>query len=189
MGVREQMDYGKAYRENRMQAAQWILNHPESFQEVLEIGFENHPELSHRAWWAFEFACLERLDLLYPHFDYFFQNLGSVKGDSSVRPIAHISEVIVLHYYKKKDETLQKIFLQKHKESLTEVCFDWLITDQKVACQARAMLCLYYLGKELNWIHNELKVILERNIPMGSAGYKNRAAKILSALNNDSRLH
>lgn len=182
MGVREQMNYGKAYRENRMRAAQWILNHPETLKEVLDIGFENHPELSHRAWWAFEFVCLERLDLLYPHFDYFFENISRVKGDSSVRPLAHVSEEIVLRYFKKKEETIQHIFSKKHKEQLTEVCFDWLISDQKVACQARAMVCLYYLGKETDWVHPELKMILQRNFSTGTAGYKNRAEKILRAI-------
>lgn len=186
MNLREVLDYGKAYRANRMKAAQWILEHPKSFEEVLHIGFEQHPELSHRAWWAFEFVCLEQLELLYPYFDLFFESLHTVKGDSSVRPLAHIGEVIVLNYYKKKDTTLQKVFLQRHKEQLTEVCFDWLISEQKVACQARAMLCLYYLGTEMDWVHPELKSILERNLPQGSAGYKNRASKILTLLKGPS---
>lgn len=185
MTLREQLDYGKAYRANRMQAAQWVLHHPKSFEELLQIGFENHPELSHRAWWAFEFVCLDRLELLYPHFDYFFENLHTVKGDSLVRPLAHIGEVIVLKNYKSKSKKLQALFSKKHKERLTEVCFDWLITDQKVACQARAMLCLYYLGTEFDWIHPELKSILERSIPSGSAGYKNRGGKILALLKDN----
>ncbi len=182
MSLREILDYGKAYRANRMGAAQWVLEHPETFQELLQIGFENHPELSHRAWWAFEFVCLEKLELLYPHFDYFFERLSTVEGDGSVRPLAHIGEVIVLKNYKSKSSVLQKIFQKRHKEQLTEVCFDWLISDQKVACQARAMLCLYFLGTEIDWIHPELRSILERSIPTGSAGYKNRGGKILEWL-------
>lgn len=182
MDLESVLDYGKAYRENRMRAAQWVLEHPESFPKLLEIGFSQYPEKAHKALWAFEFVCLERPEILYPHFDIFFSRLGHVTGDSSVRPLAHICEKIVIDYYKKKNSDVKKNFLKPHKEQLTEVCFDWLITDQKVACQARAMVCLYFLGTEFDWIHTELRAILERNLHQGSAGYKNRAEKILSKI-------
>ena len=67
---------------------------------------------------------------------------------------------------------------------MAECCFDWLISDQKVACQVRAMTSLYYLGTEFNWIHPELKTIIEQNIHQGSAGYKARGKKIIQLINN-----
>ncbi|MGB0788706.1 MAG: adenylosuccinate lyase, partial [Marinirhabdus sp.] len=71
---------------------------------------------------------------------------------------------------------------QKHKETMTENCFDWLITPQKVACQARAMTALYFLGTEMAWVHPELKTIIETNLHKGSAGYQNRGAKTIEKI-------
>ena len=59
----------------------------------------------------------------------------------------------------------------KTKEAIIEVCFDWLITNQKVACQAYSMDALYLLGTEIKWVHPELKIILEQNIHNQSAAY------------------
>lgn len=176
------LTYTDAARKNRLQAALWVLKHPETFEELLQFAFKNDPEISHKANWVLEFVCLEKLELLFPHLDYFFEKLPSVKEDSSVRPLAHICELLCIQYYKEKESAFQKYFSEKHKETLIEVCFDWLITQQKVACEVRAMTCLYELGTEKDWIHPELKTVLEQNIHSSSAGYKSRGRKILQKL-------
>ena len=120
--------------------------------------------------------------LLYPHFDYFFEMLPKAKLDQVVRPLAHICERLCLAYYKRRYPEVRSKLSEAHKLTMTECSFDWLITDQKVACQVRAMTCLYYLGTEFDWIHPELKQILEDNIHKGSAGYKSRAKKTLEQI-------
>ncbi|KAA3623236.1 MAG: hypothetical protein DWP94_06430 [Flavobacterium sp.] len=177
-----QLNYQKAYRENRLKAAQWVLAHPHTFRQLLTYCFEDPTELSYKAAWAFEFVYLEEPALLYPHFQYFFNKLPSVKMDQILRPMAHVCEMICIKYYKKQEPAIREHFSKENKNTLTECAFDWLITDQKVACQVRAMTCLYYLGTEFNWIHPELKQILESNIHKGSAGYKSRARKTLEQI-------
>ncbi|MBX2829046.1 MAG: adenylosuccinate lyase [Flavobacteriaceae bacterium] len=182
-GLLEHISYAKAYRENRMNGALWVLDHPETFRELLEYVFnDKQDELSHKAAWVMEFVFLKQPSLLYPHFDYYFESISKVKKDQSVRPLANLCEKICLAYYKKRDPQIKEVLSPTHKEQMIETCFDWMITDQKVACQARAMTCLYYLGTEYDWIHPELEQIIERNIPMGSAGYKNRGSKILAKI-------
>ncbi|WP_203292825.1 adenylosuccinate lyase [Luteirhabdus pelagi] len=177
-----QISYAKAYRENRLGAAKWVLANPETFGELLEYCYDDDDERAYKATWVLEFVCKEKLDLLYPHFDYFFEHLHTLTTDQSLRPMAHICEMIVLQYYKKKETSIQKCFTPSHKQKMTECCFDWLISDQKVACQVRAMTCLQYLGAEIDWVHPELKNILQQNLPTGSAGYKSRGKKILKSL-------
>ena len=53
-------------------------------------------------------------------------------------------------------------------------CFDWLITNQKVAAEAYAMETLYLLGTEIDWIHSELVIIIEQHINTKTAAYKAR---------------
>ena len=60
--------------------------------------------------------------------------------------------------------------------------FDWLIGNHKVAAQAYSMTCLLLLGEKFDWIHPELKMILEQNYAVGSAAYKARARMTLAKL-------
>ena len=180
--LKKQLSYHRAYRANRLKAAHWVIDHPSCIPELLRYCFEDRSELSYKAAWAFEFVFIEDPGYLYPYFDYFFEKLPLVKLDQIVRPMAHICERLCIRYYKKKDPELHKYLKEDHKLIMTECSFDWLITDQKVACQVRAMTCLVYLGTEYDWIHPELKQILQERIHTGSAGYKSRAKKTLEQI-------
>ena len=179
----KQINYAKAYRKSRLDAAQWVLENKESFPELLEFCFaESQGDISHKATWVLEFVCLKELPLLYPHLDGYFERLPRVKKDQSLRPLAHICELITIEYYKKKTPEIQTFFSETHKTIMTECCFDWLITDQKVACQVRAMTSLYFLGTEFDWIHPELTQIIEQNIHSGSGAYKARGKHTLASI-------
>lgn len=176
------LSYEKAYRESRLSAATWVLEHPQYFPELLRYTMEPHKRLSVQASWALEFVYMKRPEELWAEMDYFFDNLEKPVNDSIVRPISHICEMLCISYYKKRDPALAACFTQAHREKLVDVAFDWLITDQKVACEVRAMTCLYYLGTEFDWIHQELEAILLRKIPTGSGGYKSRGRKTLEQI-------
>lgn len=178
----QHINYDKAYRKNRLGAAQWVLANPEYMEELLQYCFIEDKVLAKKATWVLEFVCREQLLLLYPHLDYFFEHLPQAQGDGALRAVGLICELLTLQYYKKKDKVLLPLFTTAHKEVMTECCFDWMITNQKVACQARAMLALYWLGTETDWIHPELQIIIHKNLPTGSAGYINRGQKILSKI-------
>jgi hypothetical protein len=176
------LDYTTATRTNRQKASQWVLEHPETFPGLLELSFNVTGDISQKAAWVVEFICREQLAYLYPHLDYFFENLPGATKDQIVRPMAHLCELLSRAYYKKKDPQLLCLLTETHKTHMTECSFDWLISDQKVACQVRAMTALYLLGTEFDWIHPELEEILEQNIHIGSAGYKARGRSVLSQI-------
>ncbi len=67
---------------------------------------------------------------------------------------------------------------------MIEAGFDWLISNQKVAVKAYTMEMLYLFGKNQDWVHNELKLIIQQNIPKESSAYLARGKKILSWINN-----
>ena len=66
---------------------------------------------------------------------------------------------------------------------MIEVGFDWLIGNQKVAVKVYAMEMLFLLGKNIDWVRQELQLIIELNITKESAAYKARGKKILSLIN------
>lgn len=178
----QQLNYEKAYRDNRLRAAHWVLAHLNTFPELLAYCFKDDSRLSYKAVWVLEFVCREDLSVLYPHLDYFFTHLPKAKLDQAVRPLSFMCELLAIAYYKKKDPKLMGVFTAEHKNVMTESSFDWLISDQKVACQVRAMTALFYLGTEYDWIHPELNQIIRERMHLGSAGYKSRGRRILELI-------
>tara|TARA_R100000935_G_scaffold42923_1_gene65237 strand:- start:58002 stop:58592 length:591 start_codon:yes stop_codon:yes gene_type:complete len=183
----QQISYEKAYRENRLKAANWVLEHPETLEELLQFCFHEDTKLATKATWVLEFVCRKNIQLIFPYLDFIFEKLPAAKSDGQVRSFGLICELITIGYYQKKQKEYREALTQKHKEVMTECCFDWMITNQKVACQARAMTALYFLGTEAAWIHPELASIIQQNLSEGSAGYVNRGQKTLDLISACSK--
>ena len=183
----QQISYEKAYRKNRLKAANWVLEHPETLEELLQFCFNEDTKLATKATWVLEFVCRKDIVLIFPFLDFIFEKLPTATSDGQVRSFGLICELITIGYYQKKMKKYREALTQKHKEVMTECCFDWMITNQKVACQARAMTALYFLGTETAWIHPELAIIIQQNLPNGTAGYKSRGQKTLESISAFSK--
>src|SRR5690606_29436303 len=132
--------------------------------------------------WIIEMMCIENLSLLYPHLDLFLSISSKVYKNQAVRPLAKVCELITENYYSKNSHPIQKIVTLKQREQLTEICFDWLISSQKVAAKAYAMQCLYFLGKDFDWIHPELRIYIKKEFPAQLPAFKARAKNVLRLL-------
>ncbi|MDP5062912.1 MAG: adenylosuccinate lyase, partial [Maribacter sp.] len=89
---------------------------------------------------------------------------------------------LVLDQFSKKSvKSIQKL-TTNHLNTITEVAFDWLIGDYKVAPKAYSMTTLLLIGSTISWIHPELQQILKQNYESGSAAYKARARMTLKVL-------
>ncbi len=174
------LSFHRASRKAREDAAKWVLQHPKSITNLLQICFQEKKTLSHKAAWVLEIVCENNLTLLQPHKTCFLINIKGLQDDQANRPYSKICFWLVKAHYKTQDFLLTKA----EKQLLTEICFDWLITNQKVACEVFAMQSLLLLGNEFEWIYPELKTILEQNIPHKSTAYKSRALKCIDAIKN-----
>jgi hypothetical protein len=126
--------------------------------------------------------CGEQLEAMIPYLNNFTENIHKVHLDSAVRPVAKVCEYLVTAYYSKSENAIQTALNSEHKERIIEACFDWMINDEKIAPKAYAMNTLYLLGNDTDWIHPELKLILERDYQMQSSGFKARARHILKKI-------
>ena len=63
-----------------------------------------------------------------------------------------------------------------------EICFQLLLGDDPTGVKMFAMCVLHSITKELPELNNEFRVVLEDQLPYGTAGFKNRARKILAEL-------
>lgn len=179
--LKVQLDYVNASRECRSKMADEILSDPMLFRPLLEIALETHSDVGSRACWIVEFAFKKNPEILYPHLDYFTHGLGDLKEESSIRPMAKICELLTLSHYTGAQST-GALLSPQHRERITAACFDWLISAEKVAPKAYSMQTLALLGRDIEWIHPELKAVLEQGYASGSAGYKARARRILKNL-------
>jgi len=172
-----------AHKKSRLEVSNWVIENPKHFKELLNYCFKIDEDISYKAAWILEMVCEKKLTLLFPHFDMFFKNLPKISKDQAVRPLSKICLFLTERHYKKRNILLDL----KYKEAISECCFDWLITNQKVATEAYAMRSLYFLGIEFDWIHPELKVIIEQNIPVKSAAYKARGRMTLEEIEKHKR--
>ncbi len=170
-------------REKRAQLANLIVSNPKLLPDLLEICALVDEEVSCRAAWGLEYMCKTNINEILPYLDQLLTIMPKVYKHPAVRPMAKIVELLMILYYQKKDAVIQQSVTHLHREKITEIGFDWLITDQKVAVKAYTMTSLYLLGTEFDWIHAELKTLLENNYSTGSAAYKARSRMILKKLN------
>ncbi|MCK8523534.1 adenylosuccinate lyase [Aquimarina sp. D1M17] len=169
-------------REQRGSFANLITSRPQLLPELLQICSRVDEEVSCRAAWGLEFLCKKNIEAILPFLDELVVLVPKVYKDPAVRPMAKIYEYLTLAYYTQKKSKVRQYLSQTHREQMAEACFDWLITNQKVAPQAYSMTSLYLLGTEFDWIHPELKITLENNYSTGSAAYKARSRMILKKL-------
>lgn len=171
-----------SYREIRERYAMHILSDQNLFLPLLNIAFDVDNKTSIRACWVLEFVLREKLNWAYPHLDYFVENIPKVHFDSATRPISKICEFLAQDYTSKKETEIKKYLTKDHIDSIIEKGFDWLISDHKVAVKVYSMESLFLFGKEKNWVHDELKLIIQQEIMNGSPAYKARGKSIFKRL-------
>ena len=181
-GLQECLTLMKQMREERLKAAAMLRKDPGGIPLLLEFIFDDEEEYGFRGGWALDLALQEDLHLILPHLDQFMEGLPKLTHESAIRPMAKICEMLSIAYFRAQDEGVRSHLTSEHREVMAERCFDWLIGNHKVAAKAYSMTALYELGKEIDWVHPELELVLERNYKDGSSGYQARARKILDRL-------
>lgn len=178
----DQLNYVNHSRENRIHYANILLNDSALITKTLDILFMVDDPISPRAAWILEFMCREKLEALVPYLDRFTKNIHKVHLDSAVRPVSKICEYLAKSYYNKTTNLIKQSLNTYHREKIIALCFDYLISDQKVAPKAYAMTSLFLFGKDYDWIYPELIIILERDFQTQSVAFKARAKQILKKI-------
>ncbi len=135
-----------------------------------------------------ELSCKEELSILLPYLDLFSELIAKLKLDGSSRTSSKLIEMLTVQYFIKYNSVYIERLSTEILEKFTERCFDWMITDRAIAIQAHSMYALYLLGTKFEWIHPELILQIERKLPTGSTGYKNRGRKIIRAITTNQLL-
>ena len=170
-------------RENRQRVANIVLENQKLFKDLVTLTFKIDDKISIKAAWILEWICTHHnLDWILAHLDEFTSKINTLKFDSSIRPCAKICEHLANAYYAKNKNEVKNSLTQNHIDTIVETGFDWLITPQKIAVRAYTMNTLYLFGLEKDWIHPELKHLIETKIIHESKGCKARGKHILGLI-------
>lgn len=174
---------GNAKRENRQRVANIVLENQNLFIDLVSLTFKVDEKISVKAAWILEWICTHHhLDWMTPHLEDFSKKIATLKFDSAIRPCAKICEHLAEAYFSKKENPIKKLLNTEHITNIVETGFDWLITPQKIAVRAYTMNTLYLFGLENDWIHPELKHIIQTKIIHESKGTKARGKHILALI-------
>ena len=179
-----------AKRENRQRIANIVLEQPFLFEELVTITFWIDKKISIKAAWVLEWICThQNLDFILPYLKEFTSKISSLKFDSAIRPCAKICEHLATAYYAKSANKTKEILTLVHIDAIVETGFDWLITPQKIAVRAYTMNTLYLFGLEKEWIHPELKHLIETKIIHESKGTKARGKHVIKLIEKHTKSH
>ncbi len=174
-----------AKRVFRDQGTDAILRQPELLPFLIEYLSCEKKDRTIKAAWVLELVCLYEIRLLLPHLENFTSKLRTLEHESAIRPVSKVCSLICL-LCEKEPEDFSGLE-PRWKEDVLEASFDWLTRDHKIAPQVFAMESLFLLGKESDWIHEELYSILDRDYSNKSTGYQSRARKIMDKISKVKR--
>ncbi len=157
-------------KKNTTRLVGYIDNDRKRFAELMRLFLGNEKLVSQRAAWVFTYCVEEHPELIRPYFKKLIANLG----------VAGQHDAIIRNTVR----TLQTIDVpREHLGALANACFALLLKHESaIAVKAFSMTILYNIAKKEPDLKAEIALVVNELIPNGSAGIKNRGAKILKAL-------
>lgn len=162
--------------------AAMVMDRPELLGPLFQICSKDPTKIADRAAWLIDHAARQNLSLIYPHINEFINTLKCVHTETSIRSLSTLCEMFAQKYFGPNPDKIKELLNNRDLQTIVTISFDWLIGDHKVASKAHSMESLYWCGLKYDWIHPELYAVLERDYPLGSAGYQARARKIMNRI-------
>ena len=169
-----QLEKSNASTECRNGLRDFIFENPNHLNDLIAFGTNLNNKNHHKAVWIIEMIAEVKTKMLLPYIDSICETISKYKNDSAIRGMSRVAFFL---------GTSKEITLTEYQtEKLIEICLDWLIRDERVACKVYAMKTLAHFGKKEPWINDELKEILSRDYALQSAGYKAAAREVLEKI-------
>lgn len=172
------IENSSAYRKDREQNRNLALRNPGYYNEIIQVSLDPDDKNHHKAYWILELICEKKLKTFLPYVDSFLEIIPKLKNDSAIRPASKICLFLAKSNHRANGISLSQL----QETQIIEACLDWLIRDEKVAAKAYSIKALFVLGKKYDWIHDELKNILQQDYSNHSAAYKAVARNTLKKI-------
>jgi hypothetical protein len=152
-----------------LRLSEWIGEDTQRFQMVVDFMIKGECKLMQRAAWLLSYCFDIHPHLIEPHLKTLTENLQNTAIDAVKRNTLRVLQSVTI------PEDLSGI--------LANVCFDYLSSQQEaVAVKVFAMSVLANIAQKEPELKNELKILIEEQMPYSSAGFQSRGKKILKKL-------
>lgn len=149
--------------------AMYVGEDKDRFKELMGLFLGDEYRITQRAAWPLGICAEEHPKLIIPYLNKLADNLKKDVPDAVKRNTVRIFQNVEIP--------------EKLMGKITDICFDYLATpSEAIAVRAYAMTVLFNITKKQPELKKELKILLEDQLPYGSAGFLSRAKKVLKAL-------
>lgn len=157
-------------KENTTLIVNYIGSDPERCDELMKLFLYGHYRVIQRAAWVVGDLARARPELVMPYLPEMVENLK--------RPDIHVAARRNTVRFWQEIELPEDLWGE-----VAELCFDFLQSaEETVAVKVFSMTVLLNIVKKVPELKDELKYMVEDQLPYGTAGFKNRGAKVLKAL-------
>lgn len=150
--------------------ARWIGTDTKRFRELMDLFLKGEYRITQRAAWIIQHCADQHVSLVIPYIERMI--------DRMIEPNVHdaVKRNVV--------RILQDIEIPRRLSGkVATVCFDWLASAKEpVAVKVFSMSVLANIAKQEPDLKNEIRILIEQQMPMGSAGFKSRGKKVLRQL-------
>lgn len=156
------------YKDHVLFIAKTVNGDKELFAELMTLFFSKDIRTCQRSSWVVAHCVDRNPSLAKPYLSKIVKNLYNDVSDATKR-----NSVRILQFA----EIPKKLWGET-----IEICFRYLMGNEAIAIKVFSMTVLYNLSLKIPEISIELKVVIEDQLPYGSAGFQNRGKKILAKL-------
>lgn len=161
--------------EDRDKGVQLIKKYPYLAEELVRLAFSKEQKREHIvASWVLERLISNTKYLsLTPYFPKFLKAFRHQTHESKRRPFAKL----LYHYCQVKENRNQ--LNSSEIDIIIACCFDTLLEAKKVAPKVHVLKTIVYFKNHNDWIEEELKSYIEKELPSSTAAFKAALRQIL----------
>lgn len=158
---------------DREKGAEYIRQNPAQYTQLFNLACSPKQDRVHIvAAWVLEKYLLSQLDLLTVDITQFIKGVAAQEHESKRRPMMKL----LFHYCRQKKRRFK--LTKKHKDTIVELCFDYMLSAQKVAAIAFAMKTLHFFRDHAPWINEEIQGYIDQRLPHSSNGFRSLVRQI-----------
>lgn len=168
LNIKEQLHITHS-KENSEIIAEYIGNDQAKFKELVDLFIDEEYRISQRSAMVLGKCTDQYPQLIYPHLEMIILNLRNPISDAVKRNTVR---------------TLQDTYIPDHLlGEATDILFNIMQNrNEAIAIRVFTMTALYNICARVPELAKELKIIIEDQLPYGSAGFKSRGFKTIKKL-------
>ncbi|RKQ43202.1 hypothetical protein BXY85_3821 [Roseivirga pacifica] len=169
MDIEKQLNHDHS-KENTTKIVEYIVAHPERLSALMKIFLHGEWRLVQRSAWVVGDLARKKSELLIPYWPEMIENLKKENLHDAVK--------------RNTVRTWQELPIpEDYFGEVAEICFGYLADNKEpIAVKCFSMTVLEKIVFSVPELKDELKFLIEEQLPYGSAGFKNRGSKVLKSI-------